>query len=265
MGDSIIEKFVSSKEFNPPVFPLCIGIYNKTTGMGPGVILDYNRIWDEWNKNPYSVLMIRQMTFTLAKILPSIKPGKVLWAHIVHSEGGMIASEVFSKQTYFPSQYDYQMENFIRNHVITLAFGAVAPVSDSVVKKAINVYSREDVTIRYILRYLDKEFLPDHFEDEALIDWSLNAKVKNNFYKSREFDQIYNERKAAIDFSRYICEYPHKSTKNGHTVTIVKSLVPKHKQHLIAGDHGFQDKSYQTALLDTLSQIHESYKIYDCR
>ncbi|MCE2982923.1 MAG: hypothetical protein LW832_05095, partial [Parachlamydia sp.] len=45
MGDSIIEKFVSSKEFNPPVFPLCIGIYNKTTGMGPGVILDYNRIW----------------------------------------------------------------------------------------------------------------------------------------------------------------------------------------------------------------------------
>ncbi len=139
------------------------------------------------------------------------------------------------------------MENFIRNHVITLAFGAVAPVPDSVVKKAI------------------KEFLPDHFEDEALIEWSLNAKVKNNFYKSREFDQIYNERKAAIDFSRYICEYPHKSTKNGHTVTIVKSLVPKHKQHLIAGDHNFQDLTYQTALLKTLSQIHESYNIYDCR
>jgi len=127
------------------------------------------------------------------------------------------------------------MENFIRNHVITLAFGAVAPVPDSVVKKAI------------------KEFLPDHFEDEALIE------------KSREFDQIYNERKAAIDFSRYICEYPHKSKKNGHTVTIVKSLVPKHKQHLIAGDHGFQESTYQQALLRTLFQIHTRYKIYDCR
>jgi hypothetical protein len=246
---------------------LCIGFYNVTEGIAYGFLDDLIRLSDECHLNPISVLAIRQMLLGMANILSSIKSSKVLWTHIAHSEGGLIVNEVLTGKAYHPSHQNYRFDNFIKEHLITLTYGAVAPIPD-VVKFAINTYSKEDiVTHRYAINYLNKLPKPAEFEDEALIFDAVDLKLKNNIYKNSSLEEIVAQlKKQRIkDETIYITEYPHPSTKDGYTLTVVKNEVPLNQIPFGKRDHDFAGQTYQKALKEDINYIRKEYKIHACR
>ncbi|MBA2369936.1 MAG: hypothetical protein H0V82_13110 [Candidatus Protochlamydia sp.] len=256
MGQKILEKL--------PESPLCIGFYNATYGVGYGIINDLARLPDEWHLNPFSVMIMRQMLIAFVKILSSIKSRKIWWTHIAHSEAGLIANEVLTTKNYCLFQQNSGLDDFLKNHVITLTYGGVAPIPD-VVHLAINNYSEDDITMFYAKHYLDKTFRPATNEDKALREMAKKMYSFRHFPKSQKSeDEIYNDLKAGTE-SFFFTEYPHRSTKNGCTVTIIKSDVPKREQPLIEKDHAFDGKTYQNALMKNIDDLREAYKIHDCR
>lgn len=179
MGMKILEKL--------PEKPLCIGFYNGTNGILYGLTDDLERLRDEWQLNSISVMVFRQMLATLAKILAAFRSkdhllmhpngsstfnsslfssynynplfninSNVLWTHIAHSEAGLIANEVLTTNQHSLFQQYHAIDRFLKNHLITLTYGAVAPVPD-IVRKAVNTYSEDDVAYRYGKAYSKNE------------------------------------------------------------------------------------------------------------
>lgn len=250
MGESIIKNLSQEK-------PLCIGLYNDTCGIKIGIYNDVVRLMDEWNLNSSSVLMIRQMCVTFAELLPSINRN-MLWAHITHSEAGLIANEVLTTKQNSLSHRQYEM---LKKHLITASYGAVAPIPD-IVRHAVNTYSIDDVTMFFAKKYLNKFPRPASTDDAALKQLAKDMYNYPMFPKNQSIDSIYAQLKAGAN-QFYISQYPYTSTKDGCTVTIVESLVPKAKQPLIEKDHAFQGDTYQTALEDNIRRFRGDYKIYD--
>lgn len=231
MGNKIFEKL--------PEKPLCIGFYNATNGIIVGMTEDLGRFRDEWHLNAYSVIVIRQMLLTLAKLLAvfrsnalasqnatvlpsfSTKPlssynynqlfsitSNVLWTHIAHSEAGLIAHEVLTTDRYNLFRQHYGLERFLKNHLITLTYGAVAPIPD-IVHQAINTYSNDDIT-------------------------------------TRQYGKPF-------------------SKKVGYTVKFVEGRVPTKDHCRISGDHEFIKDTYQFELNKNIEDIRDNKGIYDCR
>lgn len=257
MGNKIIEKL--------PESPLCIGFYNESNGIICGIVNDLTRFSNEWHLHASSVMIIRQMLVSLSKILSSIKSHKVLCTHIAHSEAGLIAHEVLTTKNYCLFKQYVGMDNFLKDHVITLTYGAVAPIPN-IVHLAINNYSKDDIVMYYAKQYLDKIPKPPHLEDEALMDMAQDIHVKSYSLKNESLESVYAQLKSnSVDLKRYISEYPHKSEKNGYTLTVIESRVPKEKQPFIEKDHAFDGDTYQTALRENINALREQFGIYDCR
>lgn len=249
--------------------PLFIGLHNPTTGKPWGFLNDLERLLYEWTLNGPSLLMLRQLFFTLAHFLPRINP-RLLWAHIAHSEGGLMTRECLTNSSFGLAHPE---KGVIKNNFIALLYGAVAPVPDGVCYMQINTYSDKDVALLLNTKYLDKAPMPN----EALIDKdlleiskqmeayaglkeeSLEERVKKyiqgeyTLHEARYGKKIKRLNAEAVyqDLQRgknhfYITAYPHESKRNGCTLNIVKciqgQLLP------IKGDHDFMSDTYQEAL-----------------
>lgn len=230
MAESILKKL--------PEKPLCIGFYNGTNGIIYGIANDMERFANEWHLNAFSVIVIRQMLSTLAKVLasfhsnpPPLRTAKnistfntkltshnfdqlfsinsnVIWTHIAHSEAGLIAHEVLTTDKYSLFNQHYSLSRFLKNHLITLTYGAVAPIPN-IVRHPINTYSHDDIATRFY----GKPF----------------------------------------------------SKKKNYTITFVDSEVPKKEQCRISGDHAFSKATYQNQLAKNLDSLRKDFGIYDCR
>lgn len=275
MAQKILEKI--------PEIPLCIGFYNPTNGVGHGIVHDYLRLSDEWHLNSSSIMIFRQMLVSFFKILSSseFKSRKIMCVHIAHSEAGLIANQVLTVKNYSLFKEYVGMDNFLKNRVIILSYGAVAPIPD-VVHTTINNYSRDDVTFtQYAMKYLDKLPKPRTNEDKELKELAHRAYGHPMWPKSFSQDEIFAQLKSGSD-SMFFSQYPYKSTKNGYALTIVESQVPKEKQCPIAGDHAFAEdaterglvamghfvkgKTYQETLLENINDLRTNYyEIHDCR
>lgn len=271
MGTSIIQKL-------EPERPLCIGFYNQTNGIPFNILDDLSRFSNEWHLNAGSIMTIRQMVLTFYKLfnahltkqqlavhktgLLGLKPN-LLWAHIAHSEAGLIAHEVLGGKQY--SIYDQvpQVTSFLRNHLITLSYGAVAPIPDRGLL-AMNTYSIDDVTMFFANKYLDKFPRPPTNSDEELRKVAQQMHDHPLFPKSKSAEEIFKELKAGTD-RFFFSSYPYTSTKNGHTVTIVQSKVPKTKQPTVEKDHAFQGDTYQGELLENIARLRKQFRIYNSR
>jgi hypothetical protein len=254
MGKSILAKL--------PENPLCIGLYNGTNGVGYGIIDDLDRLNDEWHLNTASVIILRQMVATLARLLPFINP-EILWLHIAHSEGGLIANEVLTTQCYNLTEQYFGIAGFLKRQLIMASYGSVAPIPN-LIHFAINTYSRDDVALCYAKKYLEKHPRPRANDDDSLQE--IAQKMYNNpfFAKSQSIDSLYAQLKAGTD-QLYIDKYPYESSRRGYTVTIVESRVPKSEQPLIQRDHAFQGATYQNELLENIKTLRERFTIYDFR
>lgn len=252
MGERIIENLKPEK-------PLCIGIYNPTNGVPYKIHQDLWRFKDEWDLNHLSLIMLRQMIVTFAKRMPLINP-KMYWAHFAHSEGGLVANEVLTSSQFSFTSTEKQ---YFKNHMITATYGAVAPIPDKVLK-ATNTYSADDVTMFFASKYLDKLPKPSTLDEEELRRY-YSGISKHPALKSQS-ELLFKQFKAGID-THYFTEYPHVSNKNGYTLKIVESLVPRLKLVLLPqGDHAFNGETYQEALSKDIKKYRdEEFKIYDTR
>lgn len=254
MGQKIID--------NLPESPLCIGFYNASHGI---VFDDLARMPNEWNINSFSVMIIRQTLATFAETLSSNKSRKVLWTHIAHSEAGLIANEILTTPGCYNLFRQYNgIDKFLKEHMITLTYGGVSPIPD-VVHLAINNYSKDDITRHWFAyKYLDKLPKPITNDDIELKELARKIYRETHLSQSYSADEIYSELKTGSD-KFFISKYPHESTKNGYTLTIIKSEVPKWKQPLIEMDHAFDSATYQNALKDNLKRLRKDFGIHDCR
>lgn len=246
MGAKIAEKF---KEFGK--MPLClIGFYNETSGMGYGFFDDLQRLRNEWHLNVNSVLTLRQMIYTFEKLLPS----NHLWAHICHSEGGLIAHEVVTTQQY---PIGYEQNTFIKSRMIISSYGAVEPIPNQLLE-TINTYSVKDITMFFAKKYLDKTPKPLSNNDKALK--KIAQKIYDNpwFNKNQSVEALYTQLKNGTN-QIYIEKYPHHSTKDGYTLTIVES--EEANSHKIEGDHAFDGQTYQKALYKNIEFLYGKYHI----
>ena len=257
MGNRIIEKL-------RPESPLCIGLYNGTNAKHCGMADDLTRFSHEWHLNTSSVMVIRQMITTLAKIFSKINT-RALWAHIAHSEGGLIANEVLTTNLYSLFLHDRGIFNFLKAHVIGLTYGAVAPIPDCV-KLAINTYSIDDVVMYFAKDYLDKPLLPSSMNDEALMQMARDIHIRSYSLKNESIDFVFNQLKAKRDpQGLYISKYPYNCTKNDYSLKIIERETTDENCALVAKDHAFAGATYQNALKNNLDTLRGRYKIYDCR
>ena len=166
----------------------------------------------------------------------------------------------------------------MKRHLITLVYGGVAPIPDGVSYEQINTYSDKDIALHLNKKYLDKfpnwnkaiqdenlrkiaqqiddttglreESIEEKFAKFSRGEYSLYQAMHSQGVKRGNAEKYFNELQTGRD-SAYITKYPHISKKNGHTLTIVKSLVKN--PSLIAGDHGFTEETYQRALDDNFN------------
>ena len=251
MCNSITSKLTQEK-------PLFIGLYNPTNGKGYGFPQDFLRLSNEWVSNVPSIISLRQMFATFGTLLSQIRP-RLLWTHIAHSEGGLLANRCLTNPHWGLTRHQKQ---HVRRHLITLLYGAVASVPDKEVLSATNTYSTKDIAFRYAKPYLDKFPRPDTtYGDSQIFEFAegIHRLTPNN---SGSVDQIAADLKRGRDAvydQLYIKDYPHKSTKNDHTVTIVKCISKN--LPLIEGDHGFINETYQNALKENLNALRKRWGI----
>lgn len=154
MGETILKSL--------PKVPLCIGIYNRTYGLTG----DVDRLFDTLKGYESESVCFTHLIFgTMAKLLPRIN-SSLLWHHIAHSEGGLIASLAIEG-------HRIQQEEYIRTHLISTTYGPVAPIPKSKAHIAWNTYSEDD---RAALRFGKRRV--NHPDYEISIVPSLVPKEK---------------------------------------------------------------------------------------
>lgn len=126
MGKSIL-KNLSEK-------PLCIGIYNPHKGL----LNDLVGVQSKLNgiiSDPICG-MLGMINFVAPK-MRSINP-QLFWAHVAHSEGGLIA------QTALTLLHNFRLIDYLKTRLFVLTYGAVLPTSKQQAM-AINNYSTGDI------------------------------------------------------------------------------------------------------------------------
>jgi len=253
MCESIISKFA-------PENPLFIGLYNRTNGKGLKFVKDLNRLRDEWRFNLNSILFTRQMFKTFSTLLPAINPS-LLWTHIAHSEAGLIAKNCLTDPIYGVSPRE---KNALKENLVTLLYGAVAPIPKGYCKISINNYSTEDITLRFVRKHLNKK-LPqrDRVTEERLRQVSqfvFENMKKKEFSNISTAEDIYRKMKQARDEFMGNAVYPYESDNNNFKITLLESITEK--LHFIAGDHTFTDDTYQAGLKNDIDNLREDIGIH---
>lgn len=237
--------------------PLFIGLYNQTVGKKYGILHDLRRLLNEATLNTRSFLPLRQMFATFGDLLSTIRP-RLLWTHIAHSEGGLLSKYCLTNTSWGLTT---KQKMALKGNLITLLYGAVAPVPDETVKSATNTYSVKDIAFFFAKKYLDKFPRPDlrhqdreFLETARILDRQRSSKEK---YFEKTLETLHSVRDAP-DNPFYIEKYPHKSTKNGHTVTIVECISKKIP--FIEGDHAFDGDTYQDALTKDIEKLRDTWR-----
>ena len=134
-----------------------------------------------------------------------------------------------------------QDKYYTRKHLITLLYGAVAPIPDDTNYEQINTYSNKDIVLLLNGKYLDKSpnTLPSLEDLRKAISTSRYQKIIEDLHLQQE--------------ALCIKEYPYTSKKNGHTLILVESLVKNPPP--IVGDHAFDKETYQKALENNFKQF----------
>lgn len=127
MGQSILRNL-------PEKPPLCIGLYNPTKGL----VGDLFGVLDKLIGRLSDSICITHAMFTaIAEKLDKINDA-LMWAHIAHSEGGLIAESALTilKST--------KLRAYFTSHLLIGTYGSVLPIPNAFAKKAINTYSMRD-------------------------------------------------------------------------------------------------------------------------
>lgn len=113
-------------------------------------------------------------------------------------------------------------------------------------------------------KYLDKLPKPPSVTDDELARLSKEMST-HPLMKGRSAEVMFQQLKAGAE-SVYCPKLPHISEKNGFTLKVVESLVPRSKQPLIEKDHAFLGDTYQKWLENDINDFDSGeYKIYDSR
>lgn len=137
MGNSIIK--------NIPEKTLCIGLYNPKKGL----FNDALGVLDKLAGILFEITCATHECFKdIAEKLSRSNPG-VYWAHIAHSEGGLIAETVLELLQEHPKK------EYFKNNLLVCTYGAVLPIPTTHAK-AINTYSSKDgATYPRVKSYLE--------------------------------------------------------------------------------------------------------------
>lgn len=169
MGQKIVEKI---KLFGGST--LCIGIYNTSWGLTNDLARVTNSVE---GKDSESIWQARQLFATLSTLLPQVN-SSVLWTHVAHSEGGLIAKMALSR-------LEVEEKSKVKKHLICATYGPAAPVPKASAKITYNTYSEKDgVTGHYGRIYLSSQknvpehkreynikFVPSLIPDKSLPTW----------------------------------------------------------------------------------------------
>lgn len=230
--------------------PLCIGLYNPTGGGLPTT--DMRSFCDEFGRNPDGTFSLFHVIETLGEMLPKINPN-LLWLHIVHSEGALIANEVFEACEKRRVRGKGNATNCMKNQLLVATYGAVRPVRKSYAFSALNTYSSQDI----VLRIARKRFSID-FKDLPRNEYVEVEDREHNKYMIRLIDSLLppppphpyvSEDVLNVDSPIYFSPMALKAL-----------TLPEERE-----DHTFTKPSYASALKNDVEKLKEGYQIYDCK
>lgn len=258
MSQMIIDQF--------PEGPLCIGLHNETTH---NIVRDMSRFPSETTKNVNSVYSLCQMMKTFADILPKISPNMV-WTHIAHSEGGLIANAVLTLCNNHMWLSDVQ--KYLKKHLIVATYGAVKPVPLEPILDAINTYSKRDVALFFGSLYVDKAL--DKITESpytstkkfrgytyrvTVIDSMLSVEPMINIEMTTSLTLEQRVNMSWLNWLAYLqdCE-DSPMVANAINRGIVDTV--NNKAHAIQ-DHGFVEITYEQILKKNIDDFKKQYKV----
>ena len=242
-----------------PEKPLCIGLYNPTTGY---IWEDMYRFQNESNYNKLAVYSLCQMVKTLADLLPQINP-TLRWAHFAHSEAGLIANAAFEICEQFRDTREY-----LQKHLITVTYGAVKPIPKEYVFHAINTYSKNDIALFFGKHYINKKLdeltdIPESgYESTKMYRGkTYHIKIVNSLTEKSSLvyipERLSYQEKLQLSFFEHLghqeLSMPYSSELAVHKITDVVYQIK---------DHGFAEASYQQAFEYDVGILRRDYKIY---
>lgn len=158
MSKSIIDKV--------PESALYVGLHNSPSWLGG----DLFRVMKEsCGKETPAVARTRQFMEAIVGQLHDINP-KLLWMHISHSEGGLIAHNAINKMN--PDK-----KELLKEHLISLSLGPAHPIAKTSVFDAENIFSRKD----FITKRFAKPFLKDPEYDIKFVK-CISSRSEMNFW-----------------------------------------------------------------------------------
>lgn len=236
---------------NLPEKPLCIGLYNPAKG----IISDCIGVLDKLKGVISDSVCATNIFFTtIAEKLDQFPNKELVWAHLAHSEGGII-SEMALKQLRLLKHREH-----FKGRVLISSYGAVLPVPRNSAR-AKNTYSKADrATWPRVKHYLESLGEDKLSEREKRFVISLVEPV--NRYKDpvpphpseleKQFLKLsFSQRMHLLD--------SYTSDKVYGVADIYWAL----DDTLKGGDHGFQTETYQRALRSDLDEFRKIGAIYD--
>ena len=245
-----------------PEKPLCIGLYNPTTG---NILKDMHRFINEPKLNKLAVYSLCQMVKTIADLLPQINP-QMRWAHFAHSEAGIIANAVFELCDQF---WLRNTREYLQKHLITATYGAVKPIPKEFVLHAMNTYSLNDIALFLGKYYIDKKLNElnnigeNGYESKKVCQGkTYHIKVINSSTEKTSLmyipERLSFEEKLQLSFFEHLghqeLALPYSYDLTCHQINDLAYQIK---------DHGFAKSSYQQALKVDIDFLRDRYKIYN--
>ncbi len=167
-----------------------------------GFFKDIARVNHEiMNRDTPVISATSQMFGAIVETINKINP-ELIWLHVAHSEGGLIAERAIENMT-------YEQQNLLKQHLYLLTLGSARPVPHDNAFRAINIYSKTDYLARWIsgdpsqdpnshiqtIPSASKWWQPSHYFDHAFhgktYQGALNAQITDirqqwGFYGGRD-------------------------------------------------------------------------------
>ncbi|MBA2369626.1 MAG: hypothetical protein H0V82_11465 [Candidatus Protochlamydia sp.] len=242
-----------------PEKPLCIGLYNPTTG---NILKDMYRFQNEASLNKLAVYSLCQMVKSFADLIPTINPN-LLWTHFAHSEGGLIANAVLElcEQWWLENTRKY-----LENHLITVTYGAVKPIAKEYVLDAINTYSKNDIALFFGKHYIDKklnEISVDNYESIKFYQGkTYRINVMDSTTKNEPVihipERLSFEERLQLSFWEHL---GHQELALPHSYDLISHHINDLAYQIV--DHGFAKSSYQKYFGQDVAYLRKTYKIYN--
>lgn len=227
MGESILQHL--------PERPLCIGLYNPHKGL----LNDLLGVKDKLDGIiADSICALQAMIKAVAPKLRSINP-HLFWAHIAHSEGGVIAQTALSLL-----KNDYNLIDYLRNRLFALTYGAVLPIPKQHAM-AINNYSTGDIATWPRVQQMLKDL------GEKANDYDIRP-LKPIVAAVEPYPEDIPKNIAQLSLAQrmHIVDQLSRESQYGlYEVVTAAAYVCS------GGDHGFQGDTYQLALVNNIKEI----------